>query len=185
MSKQVLLAFGHARLVFDRTADRWRHALEINIGGWWQRVLESVEGNADDHWPPSPPLQSLHEMPAATGQRSVVLLGAAGTSHWSVSVTETGLPGALVRENSIAFHFDVACRTPVRPHWLGSSYSPTGDAALSCAAAELIELAPTDDAAAAMAIEANHVSVRPTIHDAPPPQTVRWQYLLRPPTGFA
>ncbi len=78
------------------------------------QLLESIEGTADQLWPSSPPFQEAHLEPRADGRQVVLLVGMAGSSHWSASVeidpqTHTAL-------------FDVACRMRGPADWLGSRY---------------------------------------------------------------
>lgn len=100
-------------LTFMRCGDRYAHRLELHTSRGTEMLLVSHEGNAQQAWPPSPPLQQVtrHESPGT--QPCVLSLGMAGKSHWSLSV-EQNAPGALV--------FDAACRAQTPPDWLGSSY---------------------------------------------------------------
>lgn len=105
---------------FAREADRYRHEVVICTGESWQTVLASVEGAADDEWPPSPPLQELHIEPRTLGNEVALLVGRAGRSHWSLSVESDVARGALI--------FDVACRSSSAANRLQSSYLIRGPA---------------------------------------------------------
>ena len=101
------------RVRFDRLADRFQHSIDFLDGHSVHAWLTSDDDCRSDPWPKSPPLQqgSIEER----GQERVALfLGMAGRSHWSLSV-ET-------RPERVAIDFDVACRAPAAPTWLGSSY---------------------------------------------------------------
>lgn len=102
---------------FERTADRFRHVLSIVEPENPEHscsILRSVEGNAQQQWPASPPLQELLIETRPTGPVAL-LLGMAGTSHWSISV-----------ERSIeqtGFQFDCACRIVDPADFLGCCYN--------------------------------------------------------------
>ena len=71
-------------LTFLQLGDRQGHRISLVHHGECIPVLESVEGTAADPWPPSPPLQQIHEQTLAAGP-VVWGLGAAGNGHWSAS----------------------------------------------------------------------------------------------------
>ncbi|MEK6246783.1 MAG: hypothetical protein N2C12_01305, partial [Planctomycetales bacterium] len=48
-------------------------------------ILASMEGSGDQSWPPSPPLQSL-DIQSQGDRETALLLGMAGSGHWSVAV---------------------------------------------------------------------------------------------------
>lgn len=78
-------------------------------------VLSSVDGQADEVWPPSPPLQQLS--PESIGEKQLIFgVGSAGQSHWSVSI------GVVDQDGQPALKFDWACRCKQAPEWLGSTY---------------------------------------------------------------
>lgn len=96
---------------FCWTGDRYGHRVLCG-----ETVLaESVEGTSDDVWPDGGPLQQLSL--ETIGDKDIVFgVGAAGQSHWSLSVE-------LVDDDSGAsVKFDWACRTSGRPQFLGSRY---------------------------------------------------------------
>jgi hypothetical protein len=101
-------------LRFERCGDRFRHQVGLAGGLGSDVVLRSIEGQPDDEWPPSPPLQSMHLATDPNGRRRLMLVGMAGSSHWSMTVE------AEVAHDR--FHFDVACRVREQPHYLGSRY---------------------------------------------------------------
>ena len=73
------------------------------------------EGSADEAWPASPPLQQLSVETTSNSERTVALLvGMAGTAHWSASIE----PLADRR----AFRFDIACRLSGPGEFFGTTY---------------------------------------------------------------
>lgn len=103
------------RVVFEKHGDRWRHTIERVQHGLGTVALASLEGDAADDWPPSPPFQELSRETLPDGRTVLFLVGRAGTSHWSASIEAEHAPPALV--------FDIACRHTQRPQQLGSAYS--------------------------------------------------------------
>jgi hypothetical protein len=114
---------GTLSLVFERRGDRLAHAIWLKpLNGNGQQtgepptllLLESVEGSSDDHWPASPPLQSLSIESFVPGTSVALLVGMAGNSHWSASIEPCREP--------TGFLFDLACRTTASAAFLGSTY---------------------------------------------------------------
>jgi hypothetical protein len=126
---------------FVRVGDRFGHEIFAVDGNSRQLAAQSVEGTAEDNWPPSPPVQEVHQ------QGDVLFLtGMAGRSYWSASVSIES-PGVLL--------FDVACRAGSSVDWLGSSYQLlSGDDLVAfeaanatvTAASDAVRIAPTDSA---------------------------------------
>jgi len=150
-------AFGLVlRVEFVWRGDRYGHVISVVHSGVAQPLLESLEGTPTDDWPPSPPLQSLHRETLPDGRSALLLVGAAGRSHWSASVEAAPCEPKLI--------FDLACRHGKESGWLGCRYSAAG------AAGE--QLAIESDAAAASWPAAGAV-VRPAVITGP---TTRWRY---------
>jgi len=118
VSQSVVLASDRWRLVFESQAGRWRSRAELRRGEQWVALLESIEGEDSDPWPPSPPWQETHLDQHAAAGPVLMLLGRAGTSHWSASVELAG---------SFAV-FDCACRVKAAPQRLGQRYRLLFDA---------------------------------------------------------
>ncbi len=76
----------------------------------------SVEGSADEQWPPSPPIQQL-SLETINGKSVILGVGAAGKNHWSISV-ET-----FADDHATGMKFDLACRRTSDPIYLGSTYT--------------------------------------------------------------
>ena len=117
MNGPQVVTVGAVQVGFTRLADRFGHWIAARDGGGWRRLLESVEGEGEAPWPPSPALQELHV--ESRGEHNVValLVGRAGPAHWSLSV-ELAEPAA----GGSRLAYDLACRVGVAPGWLGSSY---------------------------------------------------------------
>lgn len=101
---------GLMRLDFQWQADRFVQHLfleDVDVG-------TSIEGDTLDPWPCSPPLQQL-SLEQIDEAEVILGVGAAGRGHWSISVE-------IDREANSAFKFDVACRCPEPPDFLGSRY---------------------------------------------------------------
>ncbi|GIX00807.1 MAG: hypothetical protein KatS3mg111_4139 [Pirellulaceae bacterium] len=65
----------------------------------------------------SPPLQQIHLQDFGDGRRVAFGVGMAGRGHWSASFT-------LVPDLD-CWVVELACRCPIKPMWLGSSYALT------------------------------------------------------------
>ncbi len=146
------------RVEYTRTGDRFRHEICVVEGNLRQLAALSVEGTPEQHWPPSPPVQEVHQ------QGDVLFLtGMAGASYWSASVSFES-PGTLL--------FDVACRTKLLPDWLGSRY------AIEHASADLLRWEPAD-AIIEITGETNSktIALRP-IDTRQARGTVRWSYRI-------
>jgi len=147
------------RVEFVWRGDRYGHVISAVIGGQTELLLESLEGTPADDWPPSPPLQSLHRERLPDGRTALLLVGAAGRSHWSASVEALAEPRLI---------FDIACRHSGRPLWLGSQYQR--------APAALNRLAIQPDNAG---IEGHEQQVRIGPSAPPATATSRWRFSLR------
>lgn len=157
---------------------RWAHSLEAVCDGQTLCLLESTEGNAEQDFPPSPPLQQLHRTDLPDGRVALLLVGMAGRSHWSVSCeVEPGQPRML---------FDVACRAvPACQAALGSSYRLIDVAAVSESQvfwsndgvrATLRGLsAVADEAPTGLTVVGTSLAIRPVSLD---PVPARWRYEL-------
>ena len=101
---------GLLRLDFQWQADRFVQRFFVDDA----EVGKSIEGDTEDPWPCSPPLQQLSR--EHINEANVILgVGAAGRGHWSISVE-------IDQEVTSAFKFDLACRCPEPPDFLGSQY---------------------------------------------------------------
>jgi hypothetical protein len=99
-----------------RDRDRYAHALYAFDGSADPPLLlmASVEGNDREPWPASPPLQQLIVEPRESGRNVALLIGMAGSSHWSLSIDVDSGARLIV--------FEAACRCSTRPVEMGSRY---------------------------------------------------------------
>jgi hypothetical protein len=112
---QVLGRHGRGlRVVFVWQSDRFVHRIEFVDGRQSWCWFNSLEGDSEEPWPSSPPLQQLSLEEPSPGNPVALLLGMAGGSHWSVSVECDSASTGLI--------FDVACRAQQCPQQLGSWY---------------------------------------------------------------
>ena len=181
MSQGATIAVPGLAVTFDRRGDRYGHTICLRAGDRAVDVLHSVEGNADEPWPPSPPLQAL-QCEARLGGISVALLvGMAGKSHWSLSCQ------AEPEGSGIAF--DVACRVSGKPPHLGSVYRLAEDATFDAAIGAIkVPGVPTPCriAAAASAVgdrltqllRGRELVLGISGTGLTPRQTVRWKYIV-------
>lgn len=102
------------RVSFHWHRDRFGHTIGLVHGERHIPLLASREGTNDEHWPDSPVLQSLNAQIRNDGRQVGLLVGMAGSNHWSASVE------ANVGRTSL--HFDVACRSKSSLEFVGSRY---------------------------------------------------------------
>jgi hypothetical protein len=188
---------GHGLVVrFYWLGDRYGHSIDAVDGSAIRPLLESLEGNSHDNWPASPPLQNISTSSVESDSEHghvAMLVGAAGTSHWSMCVSARDRCD-LSRDanlNQSELIFDVACRLKESPVWLGTSYRAiAGQVAIS----EKFQQAyvPVDLPACAVTCESGQLQLD-TSSDAFPiircnassiavdstPTTARWKYVLR------
>lgn len=158
------------RVVFVRVADRYAHRIELVGSDRASVALESIEGDNQDDWPPSPPLQQL-TIESRQGNRTVALLvGAAGRTHWSASVQSDPERRQIT--------FDVACRLGETPRRLSSSYRTSSDATtVPLDRQPQFGIEPADDAVSVIIDRSEQRWViRPSMTQTPAPTTVRWTY---------
>ena len=128
--------------------------------------LISMEQSPGD-WPASPPWQELHAEQLSDGTHAMMLVGRAGKSHWSMSVTLDNEQEALL--------FDVACRFRERPEFLGTTYQRT-----ECRSVQIITV-DLDGEAAPKVIETDNRVVIDATREVKPPATLRWAYRITLP----
>jgi len=116
MSPDVVLDGGSSgiRVALFRQRDRFAHSISCLAA---EEVLcRSIEGDDNQRWPPSPPLQQLSVEERPEG-RVALLVGMAGRSHWSASYH--------LQDQSLIV--DVACRcSRGDDSWLGTTYEAYG-----------------------------------------------------------
>lgn len=181
------LSTGGFRVQFSRVGDRYAHAIYLLDGDTEICVLESTEGDSNDIWPPSPPLQALEFEKWTDGRRLALLVGMAGRNHWSVSAElDPELDQVIC---------DVACRlqeepTPTsEPGKLRSSYRVHGEMELDPTnhlvlvhvpegGCEL-RVEPVDAAPVDFTIEGDSLVLTPRPDSGDLPRTARWKYVIR------
>lgn len=114
-----LAAATFLRVDFDRAHDRWKHRVSLVLPEGSGIVsplllLESIEGNSQEDWPASPPLQFVSIETRPKKPPVALLMGMAGSSHWSASIEQYPAERSL--------RFDIACRAKSQPVNLGSRY---------------------------------------------------------------
>ncbi len=169
------------RIEFVRQGQRWLHQVFAVHGRSLLPILASVEGDDNQQFPPSPPVQQLVLDKRADGVQVALSVGMAGKSHWSACV-EAFPATAIVR-------LDVACHChPGSGDQLGSTYIPLvpwycsdGPASLStrsgnchcCLLPQLVEGGQT----AVVSLQKDRIAIRPVVDDAV--RTQRWCYELQ------
>ncbi len=165
------------RLVVSRQQDRSIHQVFVIQGQTSLPLIQSVEGQPSQRWPPSPPLQQIHFQTDSNGTQTVFLVGMAGSSHWSLSIQATQSPSALL--------FDAACRLVEPAGWLGSTYQSPADAQTIAQAASCLithdchlQLLQGHGAEAHLSLvdQLLKICAQPTSSQLP--TTVQWKYRL-------
>ncbi len=167
------------RVTFLWHRDRFAHTIAACDGQRLVPLLASIEGADRDDWPPSPALQQLSIEDRGGGKCVALLVGMAGTSHWSVS--------AETMPDSRRVVFDVACRIRQTPQQLGSGYRTiVAPPSLLESASMMLEVSDErcrlqcepagNHAVATLASRSDGVAVVPARGQATLPTTVRWKY---------
>lgn len=133
--------------------DRFGHQFVLADG----LRIPSIEGDASLDWPPSPPLQQISREEIGDGY-AIMGVGAAGKSHWSLSVDIAD------HDDTPCLRFDVACRAKVQPEWLGSRYQQSPLLAIEPISGSLVKA------------ESDTTAIEPS--SLASGETVRWGYLV-------
>ena len=177
---------GHKlRIEFFKMEDRYAHRLSVVLIGKAGEetvvpLAESVEGTADDPWPPSPPLQSLSIEELTLDRTAALLVGMAGRSHWSASIEAEFPPRPFVGTAK----FQLACRFTTVPQRLGSTYRIAPGVVMRTAKGLMLAnldvglvAAFTSDCQVRKCDDESFEFWLPT-EKRTPPATAQWQYLL-------
>jgi hypothetical protein len=180
---RVLDVVGHdgrgLRATFLWDEDRYGHEIACLDRRSVAVCLAAESGRERDPWPASPALQQLSVQDVKAGRRGVLLVGMAGTSHWSQTVEADAATTSLT--------FDVACRVQRQPQWLGSSYQtmhgdwgcPTPDGrSVTGACVELTVESATNSAPSRIEIDGGRFVIAPDLRMLRLPSTVRWKYRI-------
>lgn len=175
MNNGATLGSDALRVVFERAGDRFGHEIFWSTAGDRHGKLTSLEGSADETWPKSPALQSLHVETRPDGRQMIMLVGMAGRSHWSMTVEADETRDRLI--------FDVACRVHGRPNWLGSTYSmPLGNIGSGAKGNLSVTVWRGEQLQEEIAVQiddANRSVLIPAwVDDQAAAQTVRWRYAI-------
>lgn len=196
--------------------DRFGHQINAIDGPLTRNLLKSVEGNENDKWPASPPLSHVNVSWIASDTEHghvAMLVGGAGNSHWSMCVaardsrthtrgepeySDLSLDGVKISDSKseeTELYFDVACRTPDPPEYLGSTYWSAGNRIavsqqLNCA------FVPPNEPGIIFLPQNAELEMRANQSPAPIllckaadirrgnlPATFRWRYAIRRSTG--
>ena len=180
MAEPILIQSAGLCVEFTRQRDRFSHRVLADDAGKRIPLLESLEGEANDDWPVSPPWQEVHCEQRPGGVQVALTVGKAGKSHWSASF-ELDPAGSLT--------VDVACRTATAPIRLGSAYLSLGPFAIDATHGQarlaerwILQLAAGE---AASKIElgesASLISIGPIFDLAGSwPRTIRWKFATAP-----
>lgn len=163
MNQPVVLSGGGLWIEFRWRGDRWGHRIGIDNSRF--PILESLEGTADEHWPPSPALQQLHIEPRCATRQLALLVGMAGRSHWSMSMELDAVVGRAV--------VDVACRVKQAGARLGSTYWQHAE----------LEICEQHGSQTRIGSHASQTRIEPVAVVGQFPCTIRWHYAIGPAAG--
>ncbi len=179
MNSDIVVGDGVLRIAYREQDDRYAHRIILSAPQEDMTLLESVESEPDVNWPASPPLQDFEIEPRGAGQRVALMVGMAGTGHWSASVE--------VEKKFL--RFDIACRIREPAKSLGSTYAaPDVEITLRDGAALIetpaslpsVELLADPDGSTRFELrDENQLWIGPDGETDELPTTVRWKYSLR------
>ncbi len=171
MNNIVLAASDELRVVFDYRLDRWGHTIEVRRDDQWVAAFTSIEGDSADDWPPSPAFQHVHLQSFAPHGPTALLVGKAGSSHWSAAI-EADREAATLR-------FDIACRVGGEPRFLGSRYTTATDAHTADSVWPHFEsMALNDGFDRSLTSDEEQLSIRILNLSETRPRTIRWKYVV-------
>lgn len=168
---------------FSRRLDRVGHVVSLVEGDHCTPLFASLEGDDQEDWPTSPPLQEVH-IENRGGSLVAMLVGMAGDSHWSVAMDPlAGEVGIMVA---------VACRIKQHPVRIcsryGSIWETTGpevdregrliwQVGKRRIAVEVVSLPefPTPETPS----DAAGFEINASVDEAPFPKTIQWRYRVR------
>jgi hypothetical protein len=163
------------QVLFFWNGDRYAHRIEVLDGNAASVLMESREGDDGDEWPLSSPLQQLSIENRPDNRQVALLVGMAGQSHWSASVTADSNERSLL--------FEMACRTKDSPAKLSNSYHINADMQPIAANDNLIQWPQVSLssklATLQLAASTGAVQVRARTTEVDGLRTVQWSYKLR------
>ena len=153
------------RCEFVEIGGRFQHTVALVGDAEVTTVLASLSPDDEHTWPASPPWQELHVHQQTDGVPALMLVGRAGSSHWSMSATVDPADNALL--------FDVACRAGEPADFLGETYAAEAAAdQLSITAVRLGEAAPAKVIRTDKRVVIDATEVQRSLG------TVRWAYRI-------
>lgn len=163
-SLQIVFGNEAFALEFFWQQDRFAQRVVRQLDCEREILLRSLEGTPQQIWPYSPPFQSI-SVETQNGRQVALLVGMAGKSHWSASVTP-------ITALQSGWEFDIACLAKQSPQWLGSSYQ------LTDASQTLVQLEPIENCSIEPGSAPRILSLRCDVQTADTPRTLRWKYRL-------
>ncbi len=164
-------------VAFHWQANRFRHVIVLrDSSGTAIESWQDHDAADNTDWPQSAPIQQLSRE-EINGQMTLLGVGQAGVSHWSVCVEPTEYHGAP------ALRFDFACRVKQPPQWLGSTYQVETHLTPGAAAPARLALALESDADFAVHQPSGQRQVALRTEALPQtrmPATYRWAYVIHP-----
>lgn len=162
--------------------DRFAHEIGMFEGNLRQRILSSLEGNPNDTWPTSPPLQQVHKQQVDSSP-AILAVGMSGTSHYSTSMLIANT------ESSSELKIESACCTKSTDPfvWLGSrlqiepefSFAPTveGGGLIGRESGQPKVLLTVDPASSAVNVVDQVIEIAPIQIEKS--GTTQWKYQFR------
>lgn len=152
---------------FHRDGDRFVHDVcLVAEDGATLACWSEIQPSDSPQWPASPPIQELATEIIA-GRDVLLGLGRAGKCHWSVSIEVS------TTDDVATLRFDIACRCPEEPQWLGSTYRTQRMSALSVCCEDDTAITTSGPFSKC---EGAQVSIVPSSRPQSWPGTVRWRY---------
>ncbi len=174
MNNIVLAASDELRVVFDYRVDRWGHTIEVRREDQWIVAFSSIEGTSSDDWPPSPAFQHIHLQSFALNGPTALLVGKAGSSHWSAAIEADREAGVLC--------FDIACRLGGEPQFLGSRYATADESRGSAPHGVRLEIVRINDACRrSLDSRSGDLAIRVINDSTATTKTIRWKYVASLP----
>ena len=167
------------RISFPQYDDRLAHTIGVLDGQRLIPVFASHEGTADEQWPASPVFQEIQVNGQAGISQVALLVGMAGSSHWSASVE--------VSTTSAKISFDVACRFKSEPTQLISTYRTMTSATIVDLHEALIDISehplcvqnePVDGVQSILRVTKCGLCVDVALASSSYPRTIRWKYSI-------
>jgi hypothetical protein len=180
VSDEFVLVSEQLGVRFVIAGDRYAHVIALGTAQRHWTLLESVEGGGDEMWPPSPALQCCNLEQLPSNRRAALLVGMAGSSHWS-------LAAEVIAANGIdRLVLDVACRVTSPPERLGNRYrvgpsvqwdAETRILQTPLGAARLLTLADKGETQVRGG-STGEIDFVPRRLEKPLPATIRWKFAI-------